>query len=162
MPELFGFPLGRRSFFLGQISEPSTNRLRLVLIEAAAQGPVVESVDDLGIPGREILPLPQTEAVVIHWESYVAYAVRNESFALEKSVPKVENMLVERDASAFRDFVRHATWATDDHPGKLRHFEVICEHHVIDVISTDAPVVAREAIDANSLMQPTVRVFNRA
>jgi hypothetical protein len=162
MSELFGFPPGRRSFFLGQISEPSTNRLRLVLVEGAAQGPVVESVDDINIPGREILPLPQAEAVVVLWESYVGYAVRNESYALEKGVPKVENMLVERDASAFRDFVRHATWATDDHPGKLRHFEVICEHHVIDVISIDTPKISRETVVANGLMESTVRVFNRA
>jgi hypothetical protein len=161
MSELFGFPPGRRSFFLGQISEPCTNVLRLVLLEGAAQGPVVVE-DDIGIPGQEILPLSQAEAVVISWKSYVSYAVRNESYAMEKGVPKVENMLVERDASAFRHFVSHATWATDDYPGTLRHFELFCEHHVIDVVSTDAPRIVREAVDASSLMEPTIRVFNRA
>jgi hypothetical protein len=162
MSELFGFPPGRRSFFLGQISEPFTNGLRLVLLEGAAEGPVVEPTDGIGIPGREILPLPQADAVVIYWGSYVGYAVRNESYAAEKGVPNVEHMLVERDVSAFRDFVSHATWATDDYPGKLRHFEVICEHHVIDVISTEVPEVAREAVTAEDLMKSTVRVFNRA
>ncbi len=162
MTELFGFPLGHRSFFLGQISEPATNRLRLLLIEAEAQGPVIESVGDIDIPGREVLPLNQTDALVVFWKSYVSYAVRNESYALEKGAPNLVNMLIERDTSAFRDFISSATWATDDYPGRLRHFEVICEHHVIDVISTDAPVVTRETVDPGDLMISTVRVISLA
>jgi hypothetical protein len=159
LSDLFGFPQGLRMFFLGHVSEPSTHDLRLVLIEADAKGLVNEVADDFDAQGQEVSPLDPAEAWVLNWKNYISYAVRNESYALENNAPKVENMLIEREASAFRDFVSNAAWATDKYPGKLRHFEIVCEHHIIDVISTDPPIVSRETVDPGSLIRRTIQVI---
>jgi hypothetical protein len=38
-------------------------------------------------------------------------------------------------------------WGYDDYPGKWRHWELQCADHVLQVVSTDEPIieVAREA-----------------
>lgn len=140
MDELFGFPAGRLSILLGQISEPSTNQLRLLIVETAKQY--------CSVPGL-------IEVISISWNTYVGYAVRNEVYALpEEGQLQIEHRLIERHASAYRSYLSAASWAED--PSKWRHFEVICEHHIIDVVSVEAPAVARERVPSESLMQQTI------
>ena len=92
--------------------------------------------------GRVITPEPEARALEIVWDWYVAYCVRNESFARSEDLNEVPtDMLVERPRSAFLDFLAKATFASPEYPGTLKHWELICLNHVIDVVATTNPVI---------------------
>jgi hypothetical protein len=73
------FPSGRRTFLLDLIEEPDTNVLRIVVTEAAAQGPEVQ-VPQSSIEARLVSRIPGEQPWELMWDDYIAYAVRNESF----------------------------------------------------------------------------------
>jgi len=138
------FPEGHRRFYLEEIGEPSDNVLRMVVIEAGAQGPAQSTPVGEAVP---ILPLPDAVPLELVWEHYIAYAVRNESYARTDdgaTWSSPASQLVERRNSAFLDFVRKTTIATDEFPGLLRHWELNCLDHVVDVVSTSDPVIAQK------------------
>lgn len=92
--------------------------------------------------------MPDAAPVELTWKHYVAYAVRNESYAMADdgaptSLPV--SQLVERRKSAFLDFLRRTTIASNEFPGPLRHWELVCLNHVIDVVSTSEPVITFKA-----------------
>jgi hypothetical protein len=136
------FPEGHRLFYLEEIGEPSDNVLRIVVIEAGAQGPAQSTLVGEAVP---ILPLPDAVPLELVWEHYIAYAVRNESYAKAEDratwSPPV-SQLIERRNSAFLDFLMRTTIASDEFPGPLRHWELTCLNHVIDVVSTSEPLIA--------------------
>lgn len=79
------------------------------------------------------------------WSSYVLYQVLNESFGCEETsedgvlgglagVYKTSNLL---------RYVFHTSNASNEYPGKLLHFRIVCADHVIDVISTVQPACRR-------------------
>jgi hypothetical protein len=41
--------------------------------------------------------------------------------------------------------MRRSTDATDEYPGPVQHFAVVCVDHVVDVISTASPTVRLRA-----------------
>lgn len=43
--------------------------------------------------------------------------------------------------SRFLDYVRGATLASDDYPGKLSHYGINCLNHIVDVISIEEPLI---------------------
>ncbi|WP_262028004.1 hypothetical protein [Microvirga sp. Mcv34] len=132
-------PKGRHYFYLEEIGEPKDNILRLVIVEAAAQGAEVE-VPNLQIAAREIAPIPDQGPIEIVWEQYIAYSVRNESYAVtEEGQPLADTMLSERSGTAFLAFIAKSTLATHEFPGPFKHWELVCLNHVIDVVSTTAP-----------------------
>jgi hypothetical protein len=56
------FPKGTRYFYLEEIGEPQDNTLRLVIAEAAAQGPETE-IPGLAITARAITPIPDGKPI---------------------------------------------------------------------------------------------------
>ncbi|MDR7224768.1 hypothetical protein [Aminobacter aminovorans] len=136
------FPTGRRTFFLQEIGEPDANVLRIVVAEASAQEP------EASIPGTDIVARPVTLVAnepswQLTWDSYIAYAVRNESYWQSDNRPDSDDRLIVRSQSAFLDFVRASTFASDEYPGKRLHWELICADHVVDVVSISGPDIAR-------------------
>lgn len=155
MTDIFG--AGYRSLFLVELSEPSSNSLRVVVIEAAALRDVMS--EDLKRAVTEVLPDPDRMAVEIVWESYILYLVRNESYASGEPGDAPASMLVQRQEPWFKAFVEQSTWARDDYPGEIQHWLLCCEDHVLDVATTKEPVVQRVPIEAKWLAQPRSRVF---
>ena len=79
------------------------------------------------------------------WEHYVAYCVLNESFA---SPPNDEDVYTGKSfriysKSGFRQYISRSTFATEEYPGPMQHYEVCCQDHVINVISTQPPTVTQ-------------------
>src|SRR5436305_7065520 len=71
-----------RFLFLRELSEPEENTLRVVVEEAKANGPP-EDIEILGkvISGTRPIESDDTcRLFELIWPSYVAYAVRNESY----------------------------------------------------------------------------------
>ncbi|MDH4987911.1 hypothetical protein QEZ47_20795 [Aminobacter anthyllidis] len=136
------FPTGRRPFFLQEIGEPEANVLRVVVAEASAQENAT-TVPGTDIIARPVTPVTNEQSWQLTWDSYVAYAVRNESYWQSDSRPDCDDRLLVRSQSAFLDFVGASTFASDDFPGKYSHWELICADHVIDVVSTSGPYIER-------------------
>jgi hypothetical protein len=135
------FPAGSRSYFLRDIGEPDDNVLRLVILEGGPAGPEQE-VDGTDLKAIPVLPLPESRPLELVWDNYVVYAVRNESFVNAEHVrPVSQAMLTERTGTEFLAFVTRSTMAGDAYPGPLRHWELLCLNHVIDVAAVSAPAI---------------------
>ena len=80
---------------------------------------------------------------VLTWSSYVSYAVRNESYALETPRDSIVSGRYLRlfQTSAFLDYVALTTFADEDYPGPLMHVEVACLNHIVDVVSVQPPTI---------------------
>jgi hypothetical protein len=132
------FPKGRISLFLTEIGEPSNNDLRLVVAEGIA-GPLENT--QFG-EARRIAPDETSRVFELIWCRYVAYSVRNESFtSLKEGEEPPEDMLTTRTNSAYLDYVKAATFASDDYPGPLTHWSLYTEWHCIDVVSDKPPEI---------------------
>ena len=96
---------------------------------------------DLG-EGRPIQVTGTSRHFELNWDSYVAYAVRNESFwKAEPQEPQMTNQLYRRVNSAFLEFVSTTTFADDDYPGPLQHWALSTLTHCVDVVSVRPPSV---------------------
>src|ERR1700735_3064512 len=127
--------------FLREITELEKGELRLAVFEGRA---IAESVV-VNIGGTQITDLhpvrPTGKLFEITWRTYITYSVRNESYC---AVSKDEEIAVGKkfriySKSHFLDFVSRGTFATAEYPGSFQHYSVLCENHVIDVVSTDSP-----------------------
>ena len=132
--------------FLRKIEELDGNGLRLVVEEGQAS-PIPGTLEIGGTVITDCHPVTsthQSKMFEIVWDRYIAYSVRNESF-----VPFDESEIADGgrfrhySKSHFLDFIRAATFATNDYPGPMHHIGINCEDHIIDVVSTNAPQVKR-------------------
>jgi hypothetical protein len=136
--------------FLRSIHDLGDNTLRLVVEEARAgvQATTENNPDAKSVPGlqdilqgaRLIEHAEGCSVFEIYWDSYVAYSVRNESFVANDKYEHSEGRLFVRySKSRFLDYVALGTFATEEYPGPLLHWGVICGNHIIDVVGTEAP-----------------------
>jgi hypothetical protein len=140
--------------FLRECGEPEDNVLRLVIEEAKAGGPPVPLVAadrETAEPSSLIRLLegctpvesdPSCQLFELVWPRYVAYVVRNELYTAWDDTEEFEgrHFRVYRK-SPFGDYVRRATFASDQYPGPLTHWGLVCENHLVDVIGWVPPVM---------------------
>jgi hypothetical protein len=130
--------------YLRELWEPEENMLRVVVEEAKADGPP-EDIEILGkiIPGTR--PIESDESCRLFelvWPSYVSYCVRNESYtSWDDSEVWKGRLFRVYSKFHFRDFVAKATFASDQYPGPLHHWRLVCLMHLVDVISCAEPEV---------------------
>ncbi|MBW9258234.1 MAG: hypothetical protein K1562_11490 [Candidatus Thiodiazotropha sp. (ex. Lucinisca nassula)] len=130
--------------YLGGISEPEDNSLRLIVEEAG----VSEDEKTIDIGGSELSGLRSIEVTEcsciyeVAFESYVAYSVRDESYALPDEYEVFEGRLIcIYSKSHFLDYVSKSTFASDDHPGPYKNYGFNCLNHVVDVVSIEPPEI---------------------
>jgi len=136
----------QKYLYLTEISEPEDNALRLVIEGAHTPGPVADlRIGDIVLPGtREIVADHSTPAWELVFQSYVAYSVRNESFAtFGPEEASVGSSFRTYTRSNFLDFVSSGTFADEQHPGPFVHYCILCLNHIIDVVSTEPPEIKR-------------------
>lgn len=130
------------SLFLLELTEPTENSLKVVVGESSVGEP-----QDLKIEGTEFVMhgvspvkhLPSNRVFTITWETYVTYAVTNESWAVyDKSGPREGRLFVRFADSSLLRWMTEKTWE-DDSPRK--HWQINCENHVVDVVSIVEPVI---------------------
>jgi hypothetical protein len=135
-----------RFLFLRDLTEPEENTLRVVIEEAKADGPP-EDIEILGKIISGSRPIESDESCRLFeliWPSYVAYTVRNESYtSWDESEEWEGNLFRLYSKSEFRDYVSRGTFATDDYPGPLQHWSLVCLRHVVDVIACVEPEMRR-------------------
>ena len=132
--------------FLREIGEPDENELRVVVEEAKADGPP-EDRKILGhvIHGTRAIESDESSRLFeLVWPSYVAYCVRNESYTSWDDSEAWEGTLFRLySKSHFRDYIAAGTCASDDYPGPLQHWSLVCLRHIIDVVGSVEPKVRR-------------------
>jgi hypothetical protein len=126
--------------FLTEIGEPDTCALRIVVRE----GRVTDETETIEVGSTKITDVhpivwdETSRAYEITFPNYVAYAVVNESFAnVDKYEEYTGRYFRVYSKSHFLDYVRVATFASDDYPGKTTHYQVACSDHVVEVICVD-------------------------
>jgi len=134
------------TIFVREISEPQENVLRLVLQEAEVSSETV-SHEIGGTVIENLHPVEPTErsrTFELTWKQYIAYSVTNESFASpddDSAVRASGRLFRTYSKSHFLNFVSRATIASEQYPGPFKHFCLVSEMHVIDIVSTQIPEI---------------------
>jgi hypothetical protein len=78
----------------------------------------------------------------LDWNNYILYQVLNELFGVPADASEVYEGKRARTYSTSKllQFVMGTTHATNEYPGRLLHYEVICEDHVVNVICVQPPL----------------------
>jgi len=129
--------------FLTYIGEPEDNVLRLVVEEAkAAEKPVTTEIGHVGAVVHPIISTENDFAYEIIFESYISYSVTNESFTQGDEYEQYEGRTLRiYSKSHFLDYVRAATFASEDDPGPYKHYSIICLNHIVDIASAVEPKI---------------------
>jgi hypothetical protein len=133
-----------RYLYLTAIGEPKENVLRLVIEEARASGaPQEVQLGEVVLSeSRPIVADECCHAYEILFESYVAYSVRNECFVVEDATEEyIGRLFCVYSRSHFLDYVRVATFASEEYPGHLQHYGINCLNHIVDVVSVEEPTI---------------------
>ncbi len=131
--------------YLGNISEPQDNSLRLVLEEGSFDDeerpldPLMCEI--LGIPAPD--PDKQTDIYEVIFNSYIGYTVLDESYVQAPHSSDETPLPVFRvyQQSKYLDFIKDSTQAVITHEGKLQQYSFKCLNHLIDVIASEPPVI---------------------
>ncbi len=132
--------------FLSEIQELDYNGLRLVVTEGLPTGEVGPlQVGDAVISGcTRIEVTEESRTFELIWNRYVAYSFLNESFASVDDEERYEgNRFRVYAKSRFIDYVLRASFACADYPGPTQHYAVVCENHVVNIISVVQPTIQR-------------------
>ncbi len=132
----------RASFIdLVEITEPETNALRLVIEEMS---PDHSAKPDIPISGLvRMRHGSQDRTFVLLWERYAAYTVINESYTNGNGDDVFEGDHFRLySQSRYLRFVEETVGNVGVlHPG-YKHWGVVCQWHVIDVISNVEPQIS--------------------
>jgi hypothetical protein len=131
--------------YLTEIGEPEVNVLRIVIEEAKASQGETRTLEVGSAKLSELRPIVADESCQsyeIVFGSYVAYCVRNESYVVMDQAEVFTGRLFNvYSQSHFLDYVRAATIASEDYPGKFIHYGINCLDHILDVVSIDEPAI---------------------
>ena len=132
---------------LRSIAEPEENVLHLEVAEAMASGPA----EDITISGVVLTGTQPLETIAgcylytIMFETYIAYAITNESYAQDAAEDRYEGKRARiYTESAFLAFLRSSTCASSEYPGPFKHYALCCLNHIIDVASCEPPKIVCE------------------
>ncbi len=142
--EYFNLVNSHDYFYLNNITEPNDNSVRVIirtaeLTDNQAQIEIGEShIENV----RAIESSKSSPNYEIVFSSYVGYSVRDESFAYGCNEKILQGKLfcIYED-SEYLNYIKKCTMACDDHPGPITHYGINCLNHIIDIISTDEPII---------------------
>ena len=125
--------------YLTAIREPKDNFLELV-IEQAPASDFREELEGLGMSPDDPVDIdPLLEAYRIEFPNYIAYAIRDESFARNDTPEDYLGTLARLyRQSKFLDYVDSTSTGlrTND---RLQHYSLLCLEHVVEVVSMSTP-----------------------
>lgn len=136
--------------FARSIREVEELTLEVILEEAKPQAPILTVRDGslaggIVVGGRPIETDLSCRAfrVLFRHDHMVAYMVSNESFSIYPAAPEEFTGRLFRvfSKSHLLDFTKRTTCGSDEYPGMLRHYQLACLNHVIDVICTAPPEI---------------------
>lgn len=89
-----------------------------------------------------ILPPPDADVYSFVFRNFVSYSVTEEMFSqgADNQVSKGGRIRI-YTKSCFLDFVSNTTWASDEYPGKLVHYQFNTLDHTVDVVTANQPEI---------------------
>ena len=115
-------------------------------LHIAIIGKVKEDADISHLPNTQISSTGCTAFTLI-FESYIAYNVTDESHScLIESEQYSGKLIRSYTDSMYLSFIESSTLATYDYSGPYSHYGIACLDHIIDVVSTDRPMVKPHVI----------------
>jgi hypothetical protein len=137
--------------FLNGVREISELTLELILSEAKAlaAAPRTPKNPELAKLFSDARPIETDHTcrqfrIVFERRHMVYYSVLNESYGQypDESEEFVGKVLRVFSRSKLLDFIKTTTVASDDYPGVLQHYELVCLNHVVDIICTAPPEIS--------------------
>lgn len=130
--------------YLGEMGEPEDNALVFQIEEAMSS----ESKETLNVSGTKITGLSAIEITKdcsiyqVVFPSYIAYSIRDESYAIEDDYEVFEGRLAcIYSRSHYLDYISKSTFACNDHPGPFLNYGFNCLNHIVDVVSSEPPTI---------------------
>lgn len=141
-----------KHLYLRLLEEPEANALRLI-IEEVSGGDLLDadtrdpgSAHGLGGSVRGTERGEVGRVFEINWRSYIAYSVRNESYA--RAEPKGNGkgrVFIKHTRSSYLEYLSVSTLASDLFPAifprPIGHWAIYCLNHAIDVASIYEPEI---------------------
>ena len=138
-----------KSLFLLNIEEPRDNQILLIIQETT----VSDNEEYIPIGGKSLGPVKriivdeQCTKYSLFFNSYAAYIVVNESFALwDESEEWSGKLLRIYSKSNFLEYIRKDTHAEEFynyHNQELKHFSINCGNHVVHIATMENPVIKK-------------------
>lgn len=133
--------------FLTKLKEMSGNRNSLLLnIQAqkksAKEEYIIISGKSMG-PMRRIFTDGTCAKYEIYFAHYISYNVYNESYIVQNEDIYIGTTLRIYSKSKYLDFITEFTTADYIWPGELKHYAVLSQNHVVDIVSTFEPIIKR-------------------
>lgn len=126
---------------LKKIVQESSLELRIYISEAVVDEKVKVPAGIIG-SGSPIVTNDTCARYEFIFKNYVCYSVRNESFArVDKEEEYVGNLYRICSNSKFLDYVYRSCIALDRLAPKMKHYEIVCLNHIIDVASEHEPLI---------------------
>jgi len=142
-----------KHLYLRLLEEPETNALRLVLEEVSGSDLLDAETTDPASAKTLRVSAPSAErgeagrVFEINWRGYIAYCVRNESYA--RAEPKGNGkgrVFIKHTRSGYLEYLSVCTLASDLFPAvfprPIVHWEINCLNHAIDVASIYEPEIS--------------------
>jgi hypothetical protein len=127
--------------YLDKIVEEEELDLHIYIDEAVSDLEIIETVE--GISGcSPIVTNTSCARYDFIFENYVCYSVRNESFTSKDDEEEFEgNLFRIYSKSKFLDYVRSSCIGLDVLAPKMKHYEIVCLNHIIDIATENEPIV---------------------
>ncbi len=133
-----------KNIYLDKIYEPRDNHLRLTINRSKTS----ENKETIAVGGIEIknthsididysLPLIQLD-----FEWYIGYSILNESYTVSDEYEEFEGESFRvYSKSRYLNFIKLGSIASEEYPGPFHHYEIACLNHIIDIVSTEEPII---------------------
>ncbi len=142
-----------KHLYLRLLEEPEANALRLIIEEVSGSDLLDADTTDpasseaLRASARGTERAEVGRVFEINWRSYIAYSVRNESYAREESKGNGKGrVFIKHTRSSYLDYLSVCTLASDLFPAifprPIGHWAIYCLNHAIDVASIYEPEIA--------------------
>ena len=94
-------------------------------------------------PAKQIIFDELSPAFRITFARYIAFSVIDESYGDGDDFAYSGINIRKYTESFFLQYVRQDTFATDNYPGKFIHYRFLSENHIINVASTEEPIIEK-------------------
>ena len=127
--------------YLDKLLEENDLELHIYVDEAISELEVINSSEGQSA----YAPIITTDSCAkynIIFNNYVCYSIRNESFTSEdKEEVYVGNLFRVYSKSKFLDYIHSSCIGLDILAPKMKHYEIACLNHIIDVATENEPII---------------------
>jgi hypothetical protein len=130
--------------YMKKIEEPEDNYLRLTFIRTNVNNlPEDIHIGDQIVRKIYSIDYDYTKPLIqVDFETYIGYSVLNESFTNLDDYEEFEGKAFRiYSKSRYLDYINVSTFASNDYPGPYKHYGIACLNHIIDIISTEEPII---------------------